>query len=244
VFSPFFSPAHARRGAFFCPRLCAENLGIYRGVVSPAAALLREAFIGKIVRRHAADRRATKAARPAPENLDFVLPVGTALGWQTPLNPPRCNTPHPRMATQIMGESGLRNPKQARLGDEKCEPHRGSAWGLEGNRFRESSSRARIKQYHTASRWSRGSLPNITARRFRVRCRDRLMADIMPDMVTNKSSTKRGGRISVRLSESLIAELEATAEREHRPLADYVRRLLVDAVAARTVQNEQPTAGA
>jgi hypothetical protein len=45
-------------------------------------------FIGKIVRRHAADRRATKAARPAPENLDFVLPVGTALGWQTPLNPP------------------------------------------------------------------------------------------------------------------------------------------------------------
>jgi hypothetical protein len=70
------------------------------------------------------------------------------------------------------------------------------------------------------------------------------LADILPDMVTNRSSTKRGGRISVRLSESLIVELEATAEREHRPVSDYVRRLLVDAVAARIVQNEQPTAGA
>jgi hypothetical protein len=43
-----------------------------------------------------------------PQN---ILIFGTALGWQTPLNPPRCITPHPRMATQIMGESGLRNSK-------------------------------------------------------------------------------------------------------------------------------------
>jgi|HubBroStandDraft_6_1064221.scaffolds.fasta_scaffold3727512_2 hypothetical protein len=63
-------------------------------------------------------------------------------------------------------------------------------------------------------------------------------------MVTNKSSTKRGRRLSVRLSESLIVELEATAEREHRPVSDYVRDLLIDAVAARMVQNEQSTAGA
>jgi predicted DNA binding CopG/RHH family protein len=69
---------------------------------------------------------------------------------------------------------------------------------------------------------------------------DRQVADILLDMVTNKSSTKRGGRISVRLSESLIGELEATAEREHRPVSDYVRDLLIDAVAARIIQNEQP----
>jgi hypothetical protein len=70
------------------------------------------------------------------------------------------------------------------------------------------------------------------------------MSDNIPDMVTNKSSTKRGRRLSVRLSESLIAELQATAEREHRPVSDYVRRLLVDAAAARRTQNEQTTAGA
>jgi hypothetical protein len=96
----------------------------------------------------------------------------------------------------------------------------------------------------TASEIWRGSLPKIPARRFRVRCRDRQMADIMLDMVTNKSSTKRGRRLSVRLSESLIVELEATAQREHRPVSDYVRRLLVDAVAARMVHDEQSTPGA
>jgi hypothetical protein len=58
-------------------------------------------------------------------------------------------------------------------------------------------------------------------------------------MVTNKSSTKRGRRLSVRLSESLIVELEATAEREHRPVSDCVRDLLIDAVAARIIQNDQ-----
>jgi metal-responsive CopG/Arc/MetJ family transcriptional regulator len=63
-------------------------------------------------------------------------------------------------------------------------------------------------------------------------------------MVSNKSATKRGRRLSVRLSESLIVELEATAEREHRPVSDCVRDLLIDAVAARMVQNEQSTAGA
>jgi predicted DNA-binding ribbon-helix-helix protein len=87
-------------------------------------------------------------------------------------------------------------------------------------------------------------LLKIPTRHLPVPCHDRQKADILLDMVTNRSSTKRGRRLSLRLSEALAVELEATAEREHRPVSDYVRHLLIDAVAARIVQNEQSTAGA
>ena len=56
--------------------------------------------------------------------------------------------------------------------------------------------------------------------------------------------TKRERRVTVRLSESLVDELSAEAVQDGRPLADYVRRLLVDVVATRLTQNGQPTAGA
>jgi predicted DNA binding CopG/RHH family protein len=55
-------------------------------------------------------------------------------------------------------------------------------------------------------------------------------------------TTKRQRRVTVRLSDSLVEELSAEAVQDGRPLADYVRRLLVDAVASRIVENKQPTA--
>jgi hypothetical protein len=66
------------------------------------------------------------------------------------------------------------------------------------------------------------------------------------DTVTHfiMARTKREQRISVRVAGPLRDELEAEAVQDGRPLADYVRRLLIDAVAARMVQNEQSTAGA
>ena len=73
----------------------------------------------------------------------------------------------------------------------------------------------------------------------RVRCRDRQMADIMRDMVTNRSSTKRGKRMSVRLSGALLGELEASAEREHRPLSDLVRDILIKVAAEQVVRRAQ-----
>jgi hypothetical protein len=61
-------------------------------------------------------------------------------------------------------------------------------------------------------------------------------------IIRNMRTTKREQRVTVRLSDSLVGELKAEAVQDGRPLADYVRRLLVDAVAARVVQREQPTA--
>ena len=56
-------------------------------------------------------------------------------------------------------------------------------------------------------------------------------------------TTKRQRRVTVRLSDSLVDELNDDASRAGRPLADYVRRLLIDAVAARMVPtNNQPQA--
>jgi predicted DNA binding CopG/RHH family protein len=52
-------------------------------------------------------------------------------------------------------------------------------------------------------------------------------------------TTKRQRRVTVRLSDSLVDELNDDASRAGRPLADYVRRLLIDAVAARIIQNDQ-----
>jgi predicted DNA binding CopG/RHH family protein len=54
--------------------------------------------------------------------------------------------------------------------------------------------------------------------------------------------TKRERRVTVRLSDLLVDELNDEAMRDGRPLADYVRRLLVDVVAERVVRREQPMA--
>jgi hypothetical protein len=50
------------------------------------------------------------------------------------------------------------------------------------------------------------------------------------------SKTKRGRHLSVRLSETLVSELEAEAARDRRPLSDYVRQVLVAAVTPATQQ--------
>ena len=58
----------------------------------------------------------------------------------------------------------------------------------------------------------------------------------MLGMVTNRSSTKRGKRMSVRLAEPLLVELEASAESEHRPLSDLVRDILINAAAEQFIR--------
>jgi hypothetical protein len=63
-------------------------------------------------------------------------------------------------------------------------------------------------------------------------------------IIRDMRTTKRERRMTVRLSEPLVDELTAEATADGRTLADYVRRLLVVAVAARLTQNEQTTAGA
>ena len=75
-------------------------------------------------------------ARPAPENLGFCAASWNGAGWRTPIISPEAIRPTQRLAAQIIGESGLRNPKSARLGAEKRALPRLS-WGLEGIRFRE-----------------------------------------------------------------------------------------------------------
>ena len=79
---------------------------------------------------------------------------------------------------------------------------------------------------------------------FRVRCRDCQMADIMPDMVTNKSATELSRRMSVRLSESLLRQLEATAEAQHKPVSDFVRQVLIAAAADQVMARPQLQQGA
>jgi hypothetical protein len=54
----------------------------------------------------------------------------------------------------------------------------------------------------------------------------------------------RQRRVTVRLSDSLVDELNDEATRDGRPLADYVRRLLVDVVAERIVRRGQQQLGA
>jgi hypothetical protein len=51
--------------------------------------------------------------------LVLGMPIGTALDEHTPRLSPDAKRLTQRMATQIIGESGLRNSKLARLGAEK-----------------------------------------------------------------------------------------------------------------------------
>jgi hypothetical protein len=63
-------------------------------------------------------------------------------------------------------------------------------------------------------------------------------------IIRNMRTTKRQRRVTVRLSDSLVDELNDEATRDGRPLADYVRRLLVDVVAERIVRRGQQQLGA
>ena len=53
------------------------------------------------------------------------------------------------------------------------------------------------------------------------------------------SKNKRDRHMSVRVSETLISELKASAERARRPLSDFVRQALIDAVIPAAMQRQQ-----
>jgi hypothetical protein len=53
------------------------------------------------------------------------------------------------------------------------------------------------------------------------------------------TKNKRDRRMTVRLSETLVSELEAEAARDRRALSDYVRQVLIDAVTPAAMQRQQ-----
>jgi hypothetical protein len=94
------------------------------------------------MRQTGARQKRPGQATPAPENLSFWNASWNGAGWLTPLISPEAKRPTQRMATQIMGESGLTNPKLARLDVEKASPAAALHWGLGEIAFANSSSRA------------------------------------------------------------------------------------------------------
>jgi hypothetical protein len=53
------------------------------------------------------------------------------------------------------------------------------------------------------------------------------------------SKTKRGRHLTLRVSDSLVAELEASAARDRRPVSDYVRQVLIDAMTPAMMARQQ-----
>ena len=70
-----------------------------------------------------------------------------------------------------------------------------------------------------------------------------LLAAFGCHIIHTMRTTKRQRRVTVRLSEPLVAELSDEAVLHGRALADYVRHLLVNIIAERVVQRGQQQAG-
>jgi hypothetical protein len=57
-----------------------------------------------------------------------------------------------------------------------------------------------------------------------------------------KSKTARDERVQIRLAGALRAALQAEADRDSRPLASHIRKILVDHCAAHVAQHNQEAA--
>lgn len=64
---------------------------------------------------------------------------------------------------------------------------------------------------------------------------------ISSPIIRSMRKTTRSRRLMLRISEPLADKLEASAQQQRRTVAEYARQLLIDAVAARIAQDNQPT---